>query len=84
MSDIQRCGTNMTTRSLTELCNGNIGMTSELGVGSTFAFFVGTRVSTLCASAVGTEHPEPTGSYPVKEILKTSSVLIVEDNLVNV
>ncbi|KAH8674347.1 hypothetical protein BX600DRAFT_377881 [Xylariales sp. PMI_506] len=75
------------SKSLTELQGGSIGVHSEPGVGSSFAFSVVTRIASPPELASGDE-PDPSAlgySLSVEEAVKAAhySVLIVEDNLVN-
>lgn len=76
------------SKSLTELQNGRIGVCSEANVGSTFAFFVGTRIASPLQEdfAVESAHLGVERLISVAESVKAAhiSVLIVEDNLVNV
>lgn len=73
------------SRELTELQGGEIGVASEVGAGSTFGFFVKTRVApapktadTLSRVTSGTASPSEPKSAPEK-----FNILVVEDNLVN-
>ncbi|QDS75399.1 hypothetical protein FKW77_002968 [Venturia effusa] len=69
------------SKSLTELSNGNIGVSSEPDIGTTFAFFISTRISTISPKAhddtfTDSQYSAESPSSPIR-------VLIVEDNLVN-
>ncbi|KAI5206765.1 hypothetical protein E4T39_02303 [Aureobasidium subglaciale] len=70
------------SRELAELQGGEIGVASELDVGSTFAFFIKTRHTDKPATA--TSHNLP---IQLKQQVKTKkediTILIVEDNAVN-
>ncbi|KAI9164135.1 Hybrid signal transduction histidine kinase K [Paramyrothecium foliicola] len=75
------------SKSLAELQSGCIGVHSQAGVGSTFAFFIGTRVATPHSTGEtnGMARPGLPRSLSTEEAVKAAhySVLIVEDNLVN-
>ena len=76
------------SKSLTELQNGCIGVRSEAGVGSTFAFFIGTRIALPYGidSTVDSVRPKIQRSLSLEDAVKAAhyTVLVVEDNLVNV
>ena len=69
------------SRQLTELQGGEIGVASEPGVGSTFAFYIKARKSAppegedIDAASRGISSPSVTGTG--------LSILVVEDNLIN-
>ncbi|KAL7774419.1 hypothetical protein CFE70_005331 [Pyrenophora teres f. teres 0-1] len=77
------------SKSLTKLQGGSIGVNSTKGGGSTFAFYVSTRlahppagnVSARAVQARPVPHRTMTGEQAMQMI--TLNVLIVEDNLVN-
>lgn len=73
------------SRNLTELQGGEIGVASEFGVGSTFAFFVRTQPSEL--PTFGTELPMIPRRVSTKVTTQhgesSITVLVTEDNLVN-
>lgn len=77
------------SKSLATLQGGAIGAFSEEGVGSTFAFFVSTRVADPPAGqrAVRADHKRPAlhRTLSSEDAMKSTklNVLIVEDNLVN-
>lgn len=86
LNDLVIIHTHFLHRSIIELCSGNIGVASTPEVGSTFAFFIGTRVATLPSPE---QEVESVKSVPVRPTsadgtLVTGNVLLVEDNLVNV
>ncbi|KAI5203274.1 hypothetical protein E4T38_05252 [Aureobasidium subglaciale] len=70
------------SRELSELQGGEIGVASEPGVGSTFAFFIKTRHTD--DPAIATSHNLP---IHLKQDIKTKrediNILVVEDNAVN-
>lgn len=76
------------SKSMAERQSGRIGLKSEPYVGTTFAFFVGSRLVETKTDA--TQEPtipsdlEP--AIPISQVVRASnySVLIVEDNIVNV
>ena len=77
------------SKSLTELHGGCIGVHSEADVGSTFAFFIATRIVLPTKAERGkssTIRPGIGSSTSIEKIFKAEqyNVLIVEDNLVNV
>lgn len=77
------------SKSLAELQGGNIGVSSEANVGSTFAFYIGTRIvrpSRMEMTRRSSMRPEIERSTSTEQAVKEAhySVLIVEDNLVNV
>jgi hypothetical protein len=76
------------SKSLAELQNGCIGVRSEAGVGSTFAFFIGTRIALPhgTESIVESVRPGIQRSLSIEDAVKAAhyTVLVVEDNLVNV
>ncbi|KAH8900446.1 hypothetical protein GQ53DRAFT_128251 [Thozetella sp. PMI_491] len=74
------------SKSLAELQSGCIGVRSEAGVGSTFAFSVGTReTSPPGVPENDLARPNLERSLSIEEVVKAAhySVLIVEDNIVN-
>lgn len=69
--------------------NGSIGVRSERGVGSTFALFIGVRLSPGPAierplSVIGRPGIKRVNSIEVRFKMAQHSVLLVEDNLINV
>jgi signal transduction histidine kinase len=76
------------SKSLAELQSGCIGVHSEAGVGSTFAFFIGTRIAVDPKAAISRTNSiidleMATSTKDTVEPIQYS-VLVVEDNLVNV
>ena len=77
------------SKSLTTLLGGGIGVASAADVGSTFAFFVGTRLAEPPADHVvgrasqETSLVDRTCDYQIAMNSVKLNVLIVEDNLVN-
>jgi CheY-like chemotaxis protein len=77
------------SKSLTKLQGGAIGVHSEKGSGSTFAFFISTRLAHPPANHVSARsvqsRPVPRRTMTGEEAMQTIKlhVLIVEDNLVN-
>ena len=75
------------SRELTELQGGEIGVESEAGEGSTFAFYVAARRSTPPPDTDGgtgvKRSPQKTNGVVGKQGVAVKKVLIVEDNLVN-
>ena len=73
------------SKSLSSIQGGAIGVNSEPHVGSTFAFFVGSRVAPTPANASRNHHKKGARTVPVDEELRTArlNILIVEDNLIN-
>lgn len=70
------------SRELTELQGGEIGVASQPGVGSTFAFYVKTQ------RTIQPDDILSPGSVPIKKSTKASAglaitILVVEDNLIN-
>lgn len=80
LNDLVIIHTHFLLRSITELCSGNIGVASTPEVGSTFAFFISTRLATVPSPEQELESVTP----ELGETLNTGSLLLVEDNLVNV
>jgi hypothetical protein len=76
------------SKSLAELQNGCIGVKSEAGVGSTFAFYIGTRMASPPKADISGYIPglDLQHSESLEDGFRAAhySVLIVEDNLVNV
>lgn len=77
------------SKSLAELQGGNIGVSSEANVGSNFAFYIKTRIVVPSRTEVtrrSSMRPDIDRSTSAEEAVKAAhySVLIVEDNLVNV
>ncbi|KAK8137951.1 hypothetical protein PG984_001331 [Apiospora sp. TS-2023a] len=77
------------SKKLTELQGGSIGVRSQSDVGSTFAFYVATRIAPPPTPIrLGTTKDSPlswpvTVEYDTRRKIDQYSVLIVEDNLVN-
>jgi len=75
------------SKSLSALQGGSIGVVSEPGVGSTFAFFVSTRVALTPAHVPPSIEPKQRQARTVlvDEGMKAARlhILIVEDNLIN-
>lgn len=77
------------SKSLSALQGGAIGVHSEKGVGSTFAFYISTRLanppSSQISSHTGRLRPIPQRAGSTEDAMKgiILNVLIVEDNLVN-
>ena len=73
------------SKSLSGLHGGAIGVNSEPHVGSTFAFFVGSRVAPAPASVSPNRNERGARTMPVDEELRTArlNILIVEDNVIN-
>lgn len=65
---------------------GCIGVRSQTGVGSTFAFFIGIRVAEEQANDDFTRRPTLKRQQSIEARVKNArySVLLVEDNLINV
>ena len=77
------------SKSLAELQSGCIGVHSEPDVGSTFAFYIGTRIATTSKAEIPKDFNirlDSERSKSTEEVVKAAnySVLIVEDNIVNV
>jgi CheY-like chemotaxis protein len=74
------------SKSLATLQGGAIGVFSEAGAGSTFGFYVATRLADAPpASRRASQRPLPDRTLHSEEMMKAAklNVLIVEDNLVN-
>jgi CheY-like chemotaxis protein len=73
------------SKSLSGLQGGAIGVNSEPHVGSTFAFFVGSRVAPVPANASTHNEERYDDTRLVDEELRAArlNILIVEDNLIN-
>jgi CheY-like chemotaxis protein len=73
------------SKSLSGLQGGAIGVNSESHVGSTFAFFVGSRVAPVPVNASSHNEERHTHTRLVDEELRAAclNILIVEDNLIN-
>jgi CheY-like chemotaxis protein len=73
------------SKSLSGLQGGAIGVNSEPYVGSTFAFFVGSRVAPVPANVSSRNEERFAHTRLVDEELRAArlNILIVEDNLVN-
>jgi Histidine kinase-, DNA gyrase B-, and HSP90-like ATPase len=75
------------SKSLAEMHGGGcIGVRSQSGVGSTFAFFIGIRVAEDQANEASTKRPIVRRQQSIEARIKSArySVLLVEDNLINV
>lgn len=78
------------SKKLTELQGGSIGVRSQSDVGSTFTFYVATRIApppTPIRLGTGKDSPlswPVTMEYDTRRKIDQYSVLIVEDNMVNV
>jgi CheY-like chemotaxis protein len=70
------------SRKLTELQGGEIGVASEGGVGSTFAFYVRTQMTSPPDDVVTTPKVSIQKAFKDSSRL-TATVLVVEDNLIN-
>lgn len=66
------------SKELTEKMGGEIGVTSQVGEGSQFVFYIKTKRAKVDAS-----HPPPPETLLSTTLMRKFRVLLVEDNLVN-
>jgi CheY-like chemotaxis protein/nitrogen-specific signal transduction histidine kinase len=71
------------SRELTELQGGEIGVASEAGVGSTFAFYVKAQRTTAPKESSPFSSSYNAAQFSPSDIVSQLSVLVVEDNLIN-
>lgn len=71
------------SRELTEMAGGEIGVASESGVGSTFAFYIACKKTVAPNQQVTYASENRTSKIDSKTNPQSLNVMIVEDNLIN-